>query len=413
MRPALEIVQPSAVRVTEMSSLPTRSARMKTMKVDAGAVDEGCSAETPPPAAITAVARTLPRAAALIWRTRMQRIKCRAGMTTEHSTTTYELVRRHAGQFNRDDVGRLVVSGTDRASYLNGLLTNDIAALGAGQGCYAAYLTAQGRMITDLHVYELGDVILLTLPRDVKNAVLAKLDQFIFSEDVQVGDVTDSFADVALIGPDAAGIAGGVLADITPGALAALLEHGNVRAGFAGQSVIVLRVTDTGEPGFEMLIDAAAAGALTSALGAAGAVSVDAGLVEVLRVEAGVPKFHRDMDEDTIPLEAGIEPRAISMTKGCYVGQEVIIRVLHRGHGRVARRLVGLTLDGAVVPTPGAPVHAQGREIGQVTSAVASPALSSPIALAYLHRDFTEVGTRVTVNGADGVVTALPFVRGR
>ena len=334
-------------------------------------------------------------------------------MTTEHNTATYELVRRHAGQFSRTDLGRIAVSGTDRASYLNGLLTNDVVALAAGQGCYAAYLTAQGRMITDLHVYELGDVILLTLPRDVKDAVMAKLDQFVFSEDVKIGDATDSFACVALVGPDAASIAGQMLGGVAPGALAALPEHGNLRARFDGQDVIVLRVSDTGEPGFELLIDATAVTALASALGVAGARLVDPELVDVLRVEAGVPKFHHDMDEDTIPLEAGIEPRAISSTKGCYVGQEVIIRVLHRGHGRVARRLVGLTLEGVAVPAAGTMVHAQSREIGRVTSAVASPALNRPIALATLHRDFTEAGTRVTVDATDAIVTALPFVSPR
>ena len=334
-------------------------------------------------------------------------------MNIQHSTTTYEAVRHHAGQFTRFDLGRIVVTGNDRASYLNGLLTNDVAALKPGQGCYAAYLTAQGRMITDLHVYELGDLILLTLPRDVKDAVLAKLDQFIFSEDVTLGDATDSFAGVALVGPDGAAIAEQVLADVRPGALAALPEHGNLRASFQGQTAIVLRVTDAGEPGFDVSVDASLGSALAAALDAAGTATVDDELADILRVESGVPKFHRDMDEDTIPLEAGIEGRAISMTKGCYVGQEVIIRVLHRGHGRVARRLVGLTLDNGAAPASGTPVQADGRDAGRVTSAVLSPALRRPIALAYLHRDFTEAGTRVTVDGTNAVVTALPFVRSR
>jgi folate-binding protein YgfZ len=130
----------------------------------------------------------------------------------------------------------------------------------------------------------------------------------------------------------------------------------------------------------------------------------------VLRVEGGVPRFHQDMNEDTIPLEAGLESRAISLTKGCYVGQEVIIRVLHRGHGRVARRLIGLVLEGAVVPLPGTTVHAEGREVGRVTSGVASIALGRPIALAYVHRDFVAPGIVVLVDGAPAVVTALPFV---
>jgi folate-binding protein YgfZ len=132
--------------------------------------------------------------------------------------------------------------------------------------------------------------------------------------------------------------------------------------------------------------------------------------VDALRIEGGVPMFHQDMDEDTIPLEAGIESRAISMTKGCYVGQEVIVRVLHRGHGRVARRLVGLRLDGNAVPSRGAPIRAGERDAGAVTSAVFSPALQQPIALGYVHRDFVEPGTAVTIDGVTGAVAALPFV---
>jgi folate-binding Fe-S cluster repair protein YgfZ len=105
----------------------------------------------------------------------------------------YDAARQRAGLVDRAEYSYIVVSGKDRASYLQGLLTNDIAALSRGHGCYAAYLTAQGRMIADLWVYELGDVMLLRMLRDVKSTVLARLDQFIFSEDVQLGDVTDTF----------------------------------------------------------------------------------------------------------------------------------------------------------------------------------------------------------------------------
>jgi folate-binding protein YgfZ len=330
-------------------------------------------------------------------------------MTRQHSTSSYDAARRRAGLIERSDLGRIVVSGKDRASYLNGLLTNDIVSLRAGHGCYAAYLTAQGRMVADLFVYELGDVILLTLSRDVKDAVLAKLDQFVFSEDVQLGDATEAFTQVAVVGPLAASVVAEVLG-LDPGAVGALPEHGNVRAQFAGQPAILLRTADAGEPGYDVLVDASAAGGLVQRLEEAGVERVDAGTADVLRVEAGVPRFHRDMDEETIPLEAGIESRAISLTKGCYVGQEVIIRVLHRGHGRVARRLVGLTLDGESVPPSGAPVRAADREIGRVTSGVASQALKRPIALAYVHRDFAEPGTAVTVGGVTALVSRLPFL---
>jgi folate-binding protein YgfZ len=174
--------------------------------------------------------------------------------------------------------------------------------------------------------------------------------------------------------------------------------------------VILVRIDDAGESGYEVFVDTQRVGALKNALAAIGAVSLDRETADAIRIEAGVPLFHRDMDEETIPLEAGIERRAISFTKGCYVGQEVIIRVMHRGHGRVARKLVGLSLAGDRVPGSGTTIQSGDREIGRVTSATWSPALKRPIALGYVHRDFVEPGTEVLAGGASAHVTALPFV---
>jgi folate-binding protein YgfZ len=331
-------------------------------------------------------------------------------MTPTVSASAYDAARHRAALIDRSDRGRIVVSGVDRASYLQGLLTNDIVALAAGQGCYAAYLTAQGRMIADLHVYELGDVIVLTMAGDVKDAVMAKLDQFIFGEDVQLGDVTDTFAQIAVVGPEAARVVASVISGVTAATLAGLPEHGNVRAQWAGGAAIAVRVSDTGEPGFDLFVERPRAEELKAALSAIDVAPIDAATAEALRIESGVALFHRDMDEQTIPLEAGIESRAISFTKGCYVGQEVVIRVLHRGHGRVARKLVGLTFDGSQPPAPGAKIRASDRDIGEVTSSTVSPALQRPIALGYVHRDFVEPGTTVSADGLDGRVATLPFV---
>lgn len=180
----------------------------------------------------------------------------------------------------------------------------------------------------------------------------------------------------------------------------------------------VVRRDDLGGLGFDLLIGKEHSGTLAQAIRDAGAVDVDPDVAEVCRIESGRPVFGKDMTEDTIPLEAGIEDRAISLTKGCYVGQEIIIRVLHRGHGRVARRLVGLTLDpGAAVPAHGSAIRSGDREIGAVTSAVLSPALARPIAMGYVHRDFVEPGTAVAVverhQLSAAVVTRLPFVAAR
>jgi folate-binding protein YgfZ len=328
------------------------------------------------------------------------------------SVTAYDAARHRAALVDRADRGRIVVSGADRASYLQGLLTNDVVALKAGQGCYTAYLTAQGRMIADAYVYELGDVMLLTMAGDVKDGLLSKLDQFIFSEDVQLGDVSNTFAQIAVIGPDAAIAVAQILRDVSADTLRAFGDHGNLRAEWAGGAAIVTRVTDTGEPGYDLYVERAQAAALKSALSAADVTEIDPATADAIRIESGVPLFHRDMDEETIPLEAGIESRAISFTKGCYVGQEVVIRVLHRGHGRVARKLVGIAFDGPEVPASGAVLRSAERKIGHVTSSTQSLALVRPIALGYVHRDFVAPGTKVTADGASGEVTTLPFVRG-
>ena len=306
----------------------------------------------------------------------------------------YRVLREGAGVLDRTTSrGRLRVSGADRRSYLQGLLTNDVAALTPGTGCYSAYLTPQGRMIADMRVFELGDALLVDLERDVAETVRARWDQFIFSEDVEVESIGAATAQIGVYGPKAAAVIDAVPPD------------------FQGTPSIVLHSGDIGVDGFDIVAPVDHRAALIDLLTRSGASLVSDEAAEICRLEAGFPRFHVDMDEDTIPLEAGIEDRAISLTKGCYVGQEIIIRVLHRGHGRVARKLVGLVFESAAaVPSRGEKVLSGDREIGSVTSAVRSPALGRAIALASVHRDFTETGTPVVVAGSSASVSSLPFV---
>ncbi len=328
--------------------------------------------------------------------------------STPATRSLYDAARTAVVVFDRADRGWLSVAGGDRASFLHALFTNDIAALTAGRGCYTAYLTPQGRMISDFVAYELGDHMLLGLDQSLAPAMAARLDQLIFTEDVQVTDATGTFGSVVLVGPAAARAAASLAEGLTADNLQALPDHGHQVGRFAGEASIVLRVTDLGEPGFELVVAAAQRAALDAAVAERRLPRGDEALAEMLRIEGAVPKFLRDMDTETIPLEAGIESRAISMTKGCYVGQEVIVRVLHRGHGRVAERLVTLELEGGEVPAVGAEVHADGRRVGRVTSSTMSIALGRPIALAYVHRDFIAPGTNVQVGGVRAVVRHRP-----
>jgi folate-binding protein YgfZ len=294
------------------------------------------------------------------------------------------------------------VGGKDRASYLHGLLTNDIQSLAPGTGCYAAWLTPQGRMLTDLYVFESGDMMLLDVPADLAEATLQRLDQFLFSEDVQLADLSATLRTVCVHGPEAASALGRVLDDAAD--LDSWSEYQNRRAAFRGSPAVVLRVTQLGVPGFCVYIDPTGEEDLKRALVEAGAREAAPGAIDVARIEAGYPVFGLDMTDDTIPLEAGIEDRAISFTKGCYVGQEVIIRVLHRGQGRVARKLVGLRVEGSLAR--GARIFSAERDIGTVTSAAQSPRLDW-IALGYVQRDFVAPGTRVEVQTPAGRVAAV------
>jgi folate-binding protein YgfZ len=334
------------------------------------------------------------------------------------SAEQYRALHQGCGLVNRSERGQLSFTGADRRPFLQGLLTNDIQSLEPGQGCYAALLTANGRMIADMRVFELGDRLLMDVDAGRAAALRGRFDQFIFSEDAQVEDVSSSMRELGVYGPRAAQVIAGASGNLVDAAsLEATPLYSNRRFETSGGALIVLRSDDIGIGGFDVLVDASHAETVAAALRAEGAIDVTGETTDVTRVEGGRPLFGVDMDEDTIPLEAGIEDRAISLTKGCYVGQEIIIRVLHRGHGRVARRLTGLVFQpSAAVPATGDVLRSGEKQIGIVTSATHSPALGRPIAMAYVHRDFAEPLTSVTVvsggQNQSATVASLPFVEG-
>ena len=329
----------------------------------------------------------------------------------------YDAARSSAVVVDRSGEGRLRLTGPDRVAWLQGLVTNDVDALQPGQGCYAAYLTPQGRMISDLRILATREALLLDVPTVARTTVAARFEQFIITEDVVVEDVTARVARLGVHGPAAATVVGKAL-DVPAAVLAALAEHAHVDVEFQDAPVVVAGACTIGVPGYDIYCAAERVTDVAARLFGAGARDITADAWDTLRIEAGVPQFGVDMDTDTIPLEAGIEDRAISQTKGCYVGQEVVIRILHRGGGRVVRRLVAWAADAestadAVVPGPGTPVSFDGKDIGRVTSAAWSPMLRRLIGLGYAHRDHAEPGTKLTV-GADPLVAAtvatLPLV---
>jgi folate-binding protein YgfZ len=316
---------------------------------------------------------------------------------------SYRALREHAAVGSVAPRSAIGVAGGDRASFLHGLLTNDVLGLTPGSGCYAAWLTPQGRIITDLHVLAADDRILLDVPAGLAAGLLQRLDQLVFSEDVQLADLSGALTSIWIHGPSAAAVIERVLGGAA--GLASWPAYRNVAMQRGDVGVRVARIDQLGVPGYCAYVEPAHEIELRAALEAAGAPAADPAAIEAARVEAGYPVFGVDMTDDTIPLEAEIENRAISFTKGCYVGQEVIVRVLHRGHGRVARRLVGLRIEGAP-PARGARILVDDREVGVVTSAALSPRLGA-VAMGYLHRDHAAPGARVAVDTPDRPAAAV------
>lgn len=290
---------------------------------------------------------------------------------------------------HRHEQGILRVTGADRQSWLNGLLTNDVVTHGR---CYAAWLTPQGRMITDLFVVNNDEDTLLEVPATLAATLAQRLDGLIFTEDARVVDVSTDVLPLEVCGPGA--------------------DFGveTIRRSLSEGTYIALRPVEQPVSGTVLYVPRSLWAGVLESLTHAGAMPIDDATAEILRVEAGIPRFLVDMNDDTIPLEAGLD-HAISHTKGCYVGQEIIVRIRDRAHGRVARRLVGLNIEGDGVPVAPQDVFLDGRQVGRLTSAAASIARSRTIGLATLHRDATSPGTSVTLaDGRHATVAPLPFV---
>ena len=256
------------------------------------------------------------------------------------------------GYWRRADRGRLRFTGRDALSFLQALVSNDVEALPVGGACDAVYLTPQGRMITDMRVFRRADDVIVSVPAELAATLAAKFDSLIFSEDVQIADVSESMPHMTLIDEN-------------------LNTH---------------EVVDEPPP--------------------QDVPELPASEFELRRIEAGAAKWGVDMNEDTIPLEAGLLDRAISQSKGCYVGQEVIIRVLHRGGGRVAKRLMKMVIDGNEPVAAGAAIFANGIPVGSVTSSALSADANQIVALGYIKREHAEAGARVDVGGRAAVLQA-------
>ena len=328
----------------------------------------------------------------------------------------YAALRASAAVFDLSFRSRLCLLGADRIQFLHGQVTNDVNSLGPVHGCYAALVTTKGRMQGDLHIWNLAEELLLDFEPGFAAAVVARLEKYIVSEDVQVIDVAPHYGLLSVQGPKAAE----VVAQLGLGVELPTEELRFISASDTtlGQ-IYLMRQSHAGELGFDLFVPMASLGAVADKLIAAaksrGGRACGWQALEIARIEAGIPRFGVDMDETNLPPEAGIGARAMSYRKGCYIGQEVLNR-LHT-MGRVNRELRGLRLAGGLteLPSRGDKLFKDGKEVGHITSATVSPALSASIALGYVRREWLAAGTELTLEMKNGSsraeVAELPFVK--
>lgn len=312
---------------------------------------------------------------------------------TETLPREYAELTEGCGVLDRSERGKLALIGPGAKTFLHGQVTNDVEGLEPGGGCYAAFLTPKGKMLGDLRILDAGDELLLDTERVALQELFNMIRRFSIGYELQLHKRTLQSGLVSLIGPAADEVAG--TADLD-GA-----EHAHCPVRIGELSARAIRT----DAGIDLLLDAALTAALLEQLRGRGAVEVSDSAAECLRVERGRPRYGVDLDATVIPQEAGLNERAVSFTKGCYVGQETVARLFYRG--KPNRHLRGLRLEAPA--QSGMPITLEGRDVGRLGSVCVSPRLG-PLALALVRREAAE-GAQVTVGPEEipARVSALPF----
>lgn len=327
------------------------------------------------------------------------------------SVTEYNAVRSGGcGVVDLSSRGRIRVTGSEATMFLNGLITNDMKTLAELHWMSAAFPNVQGRLIAAIRVIRLqGESnFLLDTEAESRSAVVKTIERFTLAGDFKVTDATDETSMLSVQGRQAKEIVEKVLGYSLDG----LSRDGVFETSWKETVVTGIHASHTAEDGYDLSINRESANELLAALIGAGSTSVSDETFETLRIEAGVGRFGQDMDESNVITETNLDD-AISFTKGCYIGQEIIIRIKHRGH--VAKKLSGLVFAGSEVVERDALIRANdGKEIGRITSATFSPQLDRAIALGYLRYEHLAPGTTVLVgeNQHSATVSALPLIRG-
>lgn len=296
---------------------------------------------------------------------------------------------------------QIVMRGDDRAAFLHNLCTNQIRDLKPGAGCEAFLTNAQGHVLALINVFCHADQLVLETVPEQEAKLLAQLDRYLIREKVELLGFSEAWAELLLAGPDAAAL----LKSLDCEAPVALLDHRS--AQISGVSVNIRRVDITIGGGYLVRCEREQLADVWSALWKAGARPCGAIAVEMARIEAGTPYYGPDISDKNLPQEIARDARAISFTKGCYIGQETVARIDALGH--VNRTLVGVRFSGETIPAPGAELSVDGKTVGAVTSAAYSPRLAGPLALVYIRRGSNAVGTQLDSPSGRAEVVSLPL----
>jgi len=316
----------------------------------------------------------------------------------------YRALREDAGLSDLSHQGCLLITGADRLSFLQSLISNDLNGLKTGEGCYALLLSPKGKILSDFHLFVLPEALLMTLPASSAEKTQKHLLRFRLRAKVVFS--FPPWGHLLLSGPEAPARLARLLGEnLKPMPTPSLIQK-----SFMGLSLLCIKADMMGE-GLHLYFPEEGMDALWQALLGLDIRPVGQAALEIRRIEAGRPLYGIDMGEEILPVEAGIQKEAISYTKGCYPGQEVMARI--RTYGHVNKQLSGLILEGDVLPKQGDKVFAGDKAVGWVTSAAASPLLGKNIAMAYLRTQAARPGEALVLQSAGGRIeaqaAALPF----
>ncbi len=322
----------------------------------------------------------------------------------------YQSLRNAAVVIDLSPAAKFEVGGKNAVPFINGLVTNDVKSLQAGEGILAAFLNVQGKVVSLCRFYQTGDHLLIECDGANREVIFKNLSRFIPAGEFFLRDVTEDLALLSLQGP----IAAELFLPLTVQPVEAEPQYRNYQTEINDTQVLIAAHSRAGIAGFDVFVPVTAKASIQQTLLARGATLAGSEALEIARLEAGIPREGVDVTDNNILLEAGYE-KAVSYTKGCYLGQEIIARIHWRG--QPARQLRGLLVEAAEPPSKGTELWAaDGKKVGEITSSAHSFALDGIIALGYVHRYYLTVGTPFTLkrDGAEqgsATLTETPFVQ--